>query len=390
VFEMFTNSTYLRSWLADTALATPRAGGRIYLAWDDGYQTAGYFGMVRPPKALTFTWHGTDELQPTTVEVKITPTESGSRVRVRHTGFGSGKQARGSAKTLKNAWKASLENLASVLSDGADLRITRRPMLGIFVGEEVNPANADRFGADHGVHLDGVAEGMGAAAAGLVAGDVIAALAKRPIYGFNDLRVALSDHRAGDTVEVEFIRDREQMTAPMQLSGRTFQEMPRSGAELAARVEESFNGFFAGLAEATEGITEREAAHRADREWSVRDILAHVIQTEIDGHSNLIEQVEGVERYYDGTFGNSDLGIRVVSDSYPSLGAVVDACRLAMDQTVALLTSLPPELVARKAIFWRIAVGYDDPGRHLTEHLEQIRAARAASHSIEQASLMEA
>lgn len=378
IYRMFTNSTLLREWLADDALARPIKDGRLYLSWSDGYQTAGRFSKLEPGQSIGFSWNGSDEKGPTDVKVSLKPTEKGTRVRVRHSGFDDSKSGRQSASALKKAWESSLENLASVTVDGADLRITRRPMLGVFVEEEIRSDRASEYGVDHGVRLSGVVDGMGAQRAGLGSGDVIVGLDGRPVRSFADLLVAASAHRAGDEVEVEFYRDGHPHTAPMELSGRQIPDLPDSGSGLAAMVGAMYRRFHDNLVSVLEGITEHEASHSpGDGEWSVREILAHLIAGEVDAQSLLIEQIEGVERLYDGSFGNSDLRMRVSASSYPDTWAMVDAYRRAMAETIGLLDSLPGDL--RRSTFWRIAFGYSQGEDHLTEHLEQIKAARASA-----------
>ena len=43
VYQAFTNATVLREWFCDIATVSPNSGGRIYMAWDDGYYTSGYY-----------------------------------------------------------------------------------------------------------------------------------------------------------------------------------------------------------------------------------------------------------------------------------------------------------------------------------------------------------
>jgi uncharacterized protein YndB with AHSA1/START domain len=376
-YRMFTNSTLLREWLADEALASPVEEGRLYLSWSDGYQTAGRFTELEPGRSIGFIWNGTDEKGPTKVKVTLKPIAAGTLVRVRHSGFDDNKTGRRSAAALEAAWESSLENLASVTKDGSDLRITRRPMLGVYVEDEVTADRAAAFGIDHGVRLGGVVPGMGAEKAGLSSGDVVVGLGGLPVRNYAEMRVAASAHHAGDVVDVEFYRDKEPQKASMELSGRQIPELPGSAAGVAAMVGETFRRFHDGLVSALEGITEEEAAHSpGEGEWSVREILAHLIIGEVDSQSLIVEEIEGVERLYDGGLGNSHLRTRVSAASYPDTWAMVDALRRAMAETVALLAGMPEDL--RRSTFWRIAFGYSDGESHLFEHLDQIKTARSS------------
>lgn len=372
---MFTNSTLIREWLADEALTSPVEDGRFYLCWSDGYQTAGHFTKLTPGKTIGFTWNGSDEKGATKVKVTLKPTDGGTSVRVRQSGFERDKAGRRAAAAIKNAWESSLENLGSVTSDGADLRITRRPMLGISPGQTITADLADEVGVDHGIRLEGVVEGMGAQKAGLRSGDILVGLGGLQIRNYADLAVAAAARTAGDEVEVEFYRDRQPHTAPMELSGRPIPDLPANSAQLAAMVGEMYRRFHDALVGVLEGITEEEAGSSHDGEWSIKENLAHLITDEVDSHSRLIEGVEGSERLYDGVRGtNSDMRMRVSAAVYPDTWAMVDSCRRAMAETVGLLSALPEDL--RRSTFWRIAFGYSQSESHLVEHLDQIKAAR--------------
>jgi uncharacterized protein YndB with AHSA1/START domain len=374
-YRMFTNSTSLREWLADEALATPLPGGRLYLSWSDGYQSAGKFKKLEPGESILFTWHGSDEKEATKVRVDFEPVESGTLVTIRHTGFTDDKAGRRAASALQAAWESSLENLASVTQDGADLRLTRRPMLGVFVEEEIAADPAPDRGATSGVRLGGVVDGMGADKAGLRGGDVIVSLGGLPVRSFAEMRVAASAHRAGDAVEVEFYRDAEPHKTQMELSGRSIPDLPNSPSGLAAMVGEGYRSFQDKLVSALNGISEEEANRApSEGEWSVREVLAHLIMGEVDSQALLIEEIDGVERLYDQGFGNSHLRTRVSAASYPDTWAMVDALRRAMAETVGLLSALPEDL--RRSAFWRIAFGYSQGWDHFDEHIDQMKAAR--------------
>ena len=43
VYNAFTNATALKEWLCDVATVKPKPGGRMYLAWNDGYYCSGEF-----------------------------------------------------------------------------------------------------------------------------------------------------------------------------------------------------------------------------------------------------------------------------------------------------------------------------------------------------------
>jgi len=378
VYRMFTNSSALREWLADAALATPRPGGRILLGWNDGYLTTGHFRSMQGSEEVSFSWRGTDESEATRVKVGLRPTDSGTLVKVRHTGFGDSKKSKSAVRALEAAWNRSLENLASVLESGEDLRFTRRPMLGVLVDEEAR----DSDGAPVGVKLGGTVDGMGAAAAGITGGDIITSLGGKPVSTFTDLGIAASAHRAGEVVEVGYMRDGVADAVEMTLSGRDIGEVEMTAAGLAVKVGAMCQRFSDVLGGTLEGITDEEANRRpAEGEWSVKEILAHLIIDEGGLHSRVVEMFEGVEAYFDGGFGNSHWRTKVIADSYPDVGSMVDSYRQLMAQTVGLISSIPPEFEKRRSNFWRISFPYNEGDSHFDEHIDQIRAAIAAARA---------
>lgn len=378
VYRAFTNSTVLREWLSDVALATPHKGGRLYLGWNRGYYASGEFIAADPCKAVAFTWQGRGEPAPTRVRVTFKPKDGGTQVTLAHSGIGSGKAWAKSTKEIARGWEAGLENLQSVMETGHDLRFTLRPMLGVSIDAEITTENAARYGAPvtYGVRLSSVVEGMGAQAAGLQHGDVIVGVGGKKIINWPSLGAALQGLRAGQTVKVAYYRNGRLETATMELSRRPLPEAPATAGELADYVRKLYADFDAQLAACFQGVSEAEANHKpASDEWSAKEVVAHLLTGERDGHAYLTELVLGVECTYDGTFSNSDLRTRVNADSYPTVAAMLADLTRMEAETVALIAGLPPEFVARKGSFWRYAYNYTQASSHNDEHLQQIRAA---------------
>jgi serine protease Do len=93
-----------------------------------------------------------------------------------------------------------------------------RGFLGITI-QEITPALAQQFdlAVDHGVGIREVQPGSPADSAGLEQGDIIVRLGDKEIRTSGDLFSALTEHRAGDVVEVEFYHNGEVQTAEITL-----------------------------------------------------------------------------------------------------------------------------------------------------------------------------
>lgn len=381
VRRMFTLSTHLREWLSDVALATAEKGGRLYLGWNSGYYASGEFTAVAPNR-LAFTWVGRRYPAPTQVQVGLKEKQGVTTVTVTHGGVGAGRAWGRIPAEIAAGWEASLENLQSVMETGHDLRFTLRPMLGVMIEVEMNAERAAKYGApvDYGVRLSGVVDGMGAQSAGLQGGDIVVGIAGRKVSHWASIGAALQGRRAGQKVPVVYYRGRDKRTATMELSARPLPEVPGTAAELADYVRRLYAGFDAQLAECFAGYSDAEAARRpAPDAWSAQEIVAHLLQGERDGLSYLTELMQGNERVFDGPFDNSNLQVQAVADAYPTAAAMLEEYRRTEAQTVAMLAGLPPEFVARRSTFWRMAYNYTQASLHFDEHVQQIKAALAAA-----------
>ncbi|MDX1689361.1 MAG: SRPBCC domain-containing protein, partial [Candidatus Promineifilaceae bacterium] len=263
LFRAFSNATALREWLSDVATVSPREGGRFYLAWNDGYYTSGTFTSLVPDEEVAFTWHSPVDPGPSAVRASLLPVDGGTRVLLEHSGLGAGPAWSETVSDLERAWPISLENLASVMETGEDLRFTRRPMLGITVSD-FNADVAGQLGVPvaEGIRLDGVVSGMGAKAAGLQADDVLVSMAGRETVGWASLSDALASKQAGDTVEVVFYRGPEKHTAQMTLSGRPIPEIPETAQALAAALRERHAEIESELAAFFDGVSDAEAGYK--------------------------------------------------------------------------------------------------------------------------------
>ncbi|MBZ0298037.1 MAG: DinB family protein, partial [Anaerolineae bacterium] len=132
-----------------------------------------------------------------------------------------------------------------------------------------------------GTHILGVADGMGAAAAGLQTDDVLIRLDGKPVVDFPSMQAALAGHHGGDVVKIEFYRGQELHTADMQLSKRSAPDVPETPAALADSVRETYAQLADELAAVLEGVPEAVLAQKpAEQEWSVCENLSHLIWTE--------------------------------------------------------------------------------------------------------------
>ena len=110
--------------------------------------------------------------------------------------------------------------LRRVVAELAAYGGVRRGYLGVgAVPASLSPALTQLAGRDRGALVAGVEEGSPAAAAGVIAGDIIVAVAGDPASGPEDLRRALGD-RPGQTVELTVLRGGARLVVSVELGSR--------------------------------------------------------------------------------------------------------------------------------------------------------------------------
>lgn len=386
VTHALTNASLMRYWLCDVATVDPRPGGRIYLAWNRGYFTAGEYTVVEPGHQVGFTWCGRNDPGRSQVLAAITPQNGGAHLVLEHSLPADDAAWQKTGDEMSKGWRNSLENLASVLETGQDLRFVNRPMLGITFSD-FNPEIAAELGVpvSEGVRLDFTLESMGAYAAGLRGGDVVTQVGAIPIQNFSDFQTALSGKRAGQVVPVSFYRGPEKRTVDMTLSRRPLPDIPATTLDLAREIRKRYDETEARLEEFLSGINDTEADFRpSPEEWTVKEILAHLLQSERFGHFHVSEVATGYENWNDGWGGNLSAQVRATVAAFPTLAELVDQLKRMNRETVALFESLPPDFTnTHKAGYWSLAYGALEAPYHLVTHMEQMsRAVEAARNEL--------
>ncbi len=377
VYQAFTNATLLREWMCDLATLVPHPGGRLYMAWNSGFFMVGEFTRLEPFEAIAFTWSGRYEPAPTRVHITLVEKDGGSLVRLVHEGVGVGEAWENTIKEIQDGWKGSLENLASVLETGADLRITLRPMLGISIGDFTSEqASSLGVPVTTGIRIDSTLPGMGAQAAGLQRDDVIVGMAGQAITDFASLSNALQGKRAGDCVEVVFYRGGQNVTVSMELSHRRIPAIPATLKELAEALKRKYADQRIELEKFFAGVSDAEASFKPSAEdWSAKEVLAHLIQGERLWPNHVSELVGAQESWADDFAGNLDAWIRATVSACPSLEGLLDQLENLYAETIALFENLPEELQQRKGTYWRLAYEALEAPYHLQAHIQQMQIA---------------
>jgi uncharacterized protein YndB with AHSA1/START domain len=383
-FEAVTQASELREWFADQAWTETRPNGRYAAHWNQGYHVEGRFVELQTPRRAVVTWWGTGEPGESEVKFTVKPVDDGVKVKVSHSGFGPGAEWDNAVAEAEKGWVTGLENLKSTLETGIDLRIARRPFLGIYL-DLLTPERAakENIAAERGIYVNNTVEGSGARAAGIGAGDVIVALDGTETPGFEELRAALSGCQIGDTLAVELVRGQARETVQVTLGSRPMEDVPDSGEALAQRLAERHEEINAELKAAVAGVTEQESAQcPTEEEWSVKQTLAHLSVVERD-YQTLLSTI-ALDGWLDGGPSNpTAMPARLTSTLAvtSTVAGLLDRFFADETETMVLLRELPEETLAHKARFFRMSQIILSLPDHTREHVEQIKGIVEAIRS---------
>lgn len=367
VYRAFTTPAGLLEWAANSSDLDPRAGGRLFLWSEKGFQLMGTYTELEPEKRVAFDLHTPS---PSTVNATIRSENGLVTLLLEH------HLPEEKATEYRARWESALDNLKSILETGLDRRFYDRPMLGVFIAGQVDKELQARMSLPvaHGILIGGAVSGMGAEAAGLAENDVLIEMDGISLKSYHDLHTAITPHKAGDTVHLTWARGREQHETDMVLSGRTPPSIPATPAELAEKTQSLYTRLDAELAEILEGVTEEEAEYRpAETEWNAKEIVAHIITSERGLQFWIANLIEG--QTFESWATNNHLLVKSIVDVYPTLPLLMAELRRAEAQTVALLQRLPPEILDYKGAYHNIAayVGKDGQPVHTHLHYESIK-----------------
>lgn len=350
VYYAFTNQAMLNQWLCNDARINASPDGRLYLYWNQGHHVVGEFTEVEEDKSLAFNWWGKGE--PAASHVTVTLAADGhnsTQVHITHDGLGTDKTWQNSLDELTQGWQNSLANLKSVLEQGLDKRIYDRPLLGVIPNAQINAEQAAELGlpVPGGVRISGTVPNTGAAKVGLQADDILTKIDDTDITGFAAFAPAVAGKSVGTEVEIDFYRDNHKHTVTMPLSSRPAPNIPDDPAEFAEQIQQLYTQLDAQLDELLEGVSDAEASiSPAAGEWSLKEILCHLIASERGTQFGIAVQLNG--QALTAFPNNPAAPTAALLAVYPTLTQLVQVWKQAEAETIALIKNLPETYVARK------------------------------------------
>lgn len=358
-------------WFAQKSMGQVAKDSMLQLYHDTAGRMGFLFLELVKDKRVAFKFLTPDEIRASQVEISLEDSQDGTLITIEHSGLMDEE-----ADRLKDLWQDSLNNLKELVQNGKDPRLWNRPFLGVTVAEWVNPEYAvqHNLATDSGMHLNSVFEGRGAATAGIADGDTIVSLAGIAITDYESLLKVYADHRAGDTIDVEYYHGKELRQSRLTLSAYPVPEVPATAHDIADNLDHFFQKVNQRIERMLAEQSEAQAEYRpAAGEWNVKEVLAHMIASENDSIHWLGSYLAGREVYpYISATPTRLKSLLVV---YPTTSDLMKKLREAQKELVSMINEVPAEVVSRKASMVRLAFAYTfDIRLHYKEHLTQISA----------------
>ncbi|MFN3267131.1 MAG: SRPBCC domain-containing protein [Deinococcales bacterium] len=369
LYTALTNATAICEWLCYDAQLEPSSEGRVYLYWrTPKYYVMGEFISVQPYQSLSMLWHTAEDPTPVRVDVSLHPEGNATKV------IYSFERPIGSQ--LESLLVRGLAVLEATQTQGVHLDVTERPWLGVVVNGEINSENAAQYNLpiNHGIIISGTIAGLSGEAAGLVASDVLSKLADTKLEQLGTIAQILQQHKAGDSLELEFYRNGERHNISLTLKSRVLPTFPHTASELAEQVCKERGVIEAELAELMENVSQEAANKRpSETAWSANHVLAHLILAEQEYQTFVAGLVVGTELE---TFSsNLDARVEAMLERYPTSSALLEEFKQTNLATKAMLQHLPSSFVEQRSSIGRILLNAELYTAHPRQHMAQIRRA---------------
>jgi hypothetical protein len=166
----------------------------------------------------------------------------------------------------------------------------------------------------------------------------------------------------------------------MKLSSRPFPEIPQNTKEFARALEARYSTQRDQLQTLLVNLTEEEAAYKpAPAEWSIKETLAHLVQSEQGWNTWISGVISGYQPHYDDYGGNLPVFTQATLTAYPTIAELLEQFNRCNKETVALVEDLPNDLPTYKNMYWFLSINMLEPPYHFNGHLEQMESTLKAA-----------
>jgi uncharacterized protein YndB with AHSA1/START domain len=377
VFQFLTVPANLQEWLCHRAVGGVAPGSSLVLFWSPGWTASAKCVQLKAPEVVALTWRGDGDPAETRVEFALEKARAGSHVLLSHSGMRASKEWKQPVAEMEKGWDRSLENLKSVIETGIDLRIARRPFLGIGF-EDVTPERAERekLPVHPGIRITEVVPDSGAAKAGLQRNDIMIEIGKRAIANGAGLLSALEAHSAGETVDIRIYRNRKPRKVKATLSARKITEIPPTHKEAVAALRKARDPLIKELDGLLKGVSEEAAEKKpAPEKWSAKEVLAHLVLTEQYFRTFMVCGFAGATLEFTENITAFPETIAGVLRVNPTLKSLRNRLKAEQDETLAVLEALREDYRNHRANHRRVVSQLLEYPEHTRHHFKQLTLA---------------
>jgi len=374
MYYMLTNEDGLAYWFADRVYTRPQVGGHVVHTWATGRYVAGVFTELKENEFISLTWRDAGKDTSSVLSYRLVEVDGGTQVTLTQEGLPTDVKL----ADYQQRWEDGFDTLYAALTTGEDARITELILIGIYPDEFTEKA-LERLGVPvkDGLLVAGAIPNLGAEKAGIKAGDVVVEANGKPVTNNAPLNINFAGLKPGDSAPVTFYRGAEKHTVTLVLSGYPLPPMASSYTELAdrltgdyARLYEEISSIFANLSDETTNTPP------AKDEWSMNQILAHLILTERNNQEFLGGLVQAPEIH---TYsGNAPARVNAVVKSYGGTAGLLNELKRAYAECVELVRAFEDEKFDRPYILWWTNFQFGDvTGGHSRTHINQLQQTLA-------------
>ncbi|MGD2026181.1 MAG: PDZ domain-containing protein [Anaerolineales bacterium] len=379
IYYAFSTRSGWAEWFAEKGFGHVEPGSILEIY----HETAGKFAIIFqemvPDERVELAFLNLKTLHASEVEILLAESGQGTGVSITHRRLEDEEYDR-----FKDLWQDGLLTLKVMMEKAEDPRIWGRPFLGVTVDDWVTPeiAKEKNLSTDSGMRLSNVFDGKGAEQAGIQGGDVIVSLAGTPLVDYESLKSVFAQHRAGDTVDVEYFHDEELKKSRLTLSEYPVPEVPGTAQDIAEKLAHFYTKVNTAIERLLEDKLEAQTEYRpAAGEWNAKEIIAHLIASEVDTISWMGSYIVGKEEYI--YISATPARIKSLLAAYPTIEALMDQLRRTQQELVALISEVPADVVSRKSSLIRLAMSYSlSITLHYKDHLSQLKSTLEAAADI--------
>jgi len=165
----------------------------------------------------------------------------------------------------------------------------------------------------------------------------------------------------------------ERQESNLILSAMLLPDVPKTPKDLAESIRNQFFEMYEKLKLIIDNITEEEADYSpAPEEWSIKEIIAHLIHTERE-HQIWVENLVLSQLPIPHDFSeNLTARVKALVAIFPTIVELLDQLKKSIEESVLCYEFLPISAAEDKSLFWNLSLIGNELPLHTQSHFNQI------------------